>query len=194
MRMRLALSVIALWPATALAGDDFTSSYTKIDLAACRQTQKPDDYIFEGAWRCTGIPGYDIFQAGADARSFAGFGATADNNCAYLKTFTAFNTALSPVEWRYHKGQPIAAIERWSVSRDGTAGSVTWLVVNALKNGTSCHIAYVAGSYPGANEAARQAADSRAETFDCENDVPAVESTIGSPPIELNACKDIANE
>jgi hypothetical protein len=47
---------------------------------------------------------------------------------------------------------------------------------------------YVAGSYPKANEAARKAADDKAESFNCENDKPTFDSTIGPPNINLEPC------
>jgi hypothetical protein len=190
-----ALSVLCLWPLAADAAE-FTSSYTKFDLDACQQTEKADEYVFEGSWRCKGIDGYDIFQMGADARSFAGFGTEAGNNCSLLKTFNGFNTSLSPVEWRYRDGVPIAAIERWSVveNPETPEKSITWLVVNALKDGTSCQMHYVAGSYPKANEAARRAADTLAEGFDCENGKPTYDSEIGPPDIMMEPCSALARE
>jgi hypothetical protein len=183
---------LVLLPGIAWAEN--TSVYTSFDLETCTQVQKPDQYVFEGAWTCKGIKGYEIFQSGADARSFAAFGKKdAGTHCAALKTFYSFNTALSPIEWRIKGGKPIAAIERWSLT-DADYKRTTWLVVNALRENESCHMHYVAGSYPNANEAARRAADERAEAFDCETAIPTFNSAIGPPPIELNACKDLARE
>src|SRR5262249_39033996 len=153
-----------------------------------------DEYVFEGSWLCKGYRGLDIFQSGADGRSYAAFGKHAADHCAARKTFNPFNTALSPIEWRIKNGKPIAAIERWSVS-DGEGHPVgTWLVVTALRDGESCHVHYVAGSYPNANGEARKAADDLAEGFDCENDVPTISSKIGPPPIDLVACRDVEKE
>ncbi len=195
MRKVLALSVLCL-SAAAASATDFTSSYTAFDLGKCRQTGEPDGFVFEGSWRCKGITGYDILLGAADARGFAAFGAEASNNCAYLKTFSGFNSFNSPVEFRYADGKPIAAIQRWSVvaNPETPEKTITWLVVNKLHGNTSCQMHYVAGSYPKANEAARRAADDIAEKFNCENDVPTVDSNIGPPAIELNACKDLARE
>lgn len=183
----------AIGPAAA----ENTSTYTAFDLKNCRQTEKPDEYVFEGSWACKGIAGYDIFQSGMDARSGAGFGKSADNNCALRKTFGPFNTALSPVEWRFAGKTPIAAIERWSVIKDpasGTDESVTWLVVNKLHDGTSCHMHYVSGSFPEANAAARKSADEKASGFNCETDAPTYDSTVGPPPISLEPCKVLMAE
>ncbi len=174
-----------------------TSIYTPFDLNKCRQLEKPDEYVFEGSWACKGIEGYDIFQSGMDARNGAGFGKEAGNNCSLLKTFSPFNSTMSPVEWRMKGKTPIAAIERWSVIKDPSSDSqesVTWLVVNKLHDGTSCHMHYVSGSFPDANAAARKAADEKAETFNCETDAPTFDSTIGAPPITMEPCSAMARE
>lgn len=193
MKWIAALSVFCLWPA-AVSAADYTSAYTKFDLAACEVIEKGDEYVYAGTWACKGYKGLEIIQASSDERSYAAFGNRKDQHCAFLKTFSPFNTALSPVEWRLKGGQPIAAIERWSVVKDDEGNSVTWLVINALRPNDSCHVHYVAGSYPEANAAARRAADDLAEDFDCDNDVPTVDSTVGPPPIAMLACKDMARE
>jgi hypothetical protein len=174
-----------------------SSTYTPFDLDTCEQTEKPDEYVFEGTWRCKGIAGYHIFQGGMDARSATGFGKDAKSNCSLKKTFSPFNTALSPIEWRMKDGLPIAAIERWSVVKDPEAEkqeSVTWLVVNALQDGNSCHMHYVSGSFPNANEAARKAADEKAGSFDCMIGKASYDSIVGPPPIEMRSCMEMEAE
>ena len=193
MRTGLLLLLSGLWP-IAVQGAEITNAYTKFDLQACELIEKGDEHVYAGTWRCKGLDGIDIIQASSDDRSYAGFGHDGGSNCAFLKTFGPFNTALSPVEWRIRNGKVFAAIERWSVVKDDADNSVTWLVVNALRDNESCHAHYVSGSFPDANEAARHAADTLAAGFDCENDVPTFDSKIGPPPIDLNACKDIARE
>jgi hypothetical protein len=189
----VALFVFCFMASAALA-DDVTSAYTKFDLKTCKLVEKGDEHVYAGTWRCQGLNGIDIIQSSADDRSFTAFGREAGNNCAFLKTFGPFNTALSPVEWRIRNGKAFSAIERWSVVSDENGNSVTWLVVNALHDNGSCHVHYVSGSYPKANEAARRAADTLASGFDCENGIPTFDSQTGPPPIELNACKDLARE
>ena len=193
MKRTAILSIFCLWPVAALAAD-YASTYSKFDISTCEQIEKGDEYVYAGTWACEGYEGLEIIQSSADDRSFAAFGSRNDQHCALHKTFSPFNTALSPVEWRLKDGKPIAAIERWSVVSDDKGNSVTWLVVNALRPHDSCHVHYVAGSYPEANAAARRAADDLTEGFDCENGVPTVDSTVGAPPIELSACKDLARE
>lgn len=197
-RMKQALvSLVILLAAANPAAAGNASTYTAFDIKKCRQVEKPDEYVFEGSWKCKGIPGYDIFQSGMDARSGAGFGTSHVNNCALRKTFGPFNTALSPVEWRFAGKTPVAAIERWSMVKDPSSDSqdsVTWLVVNKLHDGTSCHMHYVAGSYPEANAAARKAADEKAASFNCETDKPTYDSTVGEPQISLEPCKTLMAE
>ena len=196
--MKLALLPLVFWimSASPVLAEN-SSIYTAFDLEKCKQTEKPDEYVFEGSWVCKGIAGYDIIQSGMDARSAAGFGKDAGNNCSHLKTFNPFNTALSPIEWRMKGNTPVAAIERWSMVKDASAEvqeNVTWLVVNKLENGTSCHMHYVSGSFPNANDAARRAADEKAAGFNCETDRPTFDSTIGAPPISLEPCSTLARE
>ena len=192
MRRAAALLVLLCGGVPAWAGEP-ASVYTPFDLARCTQVAAPDEYVFEGSWVCPGYGGVDIFQSGADARSYAAFGKDASKHCAARKTFNPFNTALSPIEWRIDNGKPIATIERWSIADDQGGQAGTWLVVTALREGDSCPVHYVAGSYPQANEQARRAADDLTRDFDCANDAPTVDSKIGPPPIEMIACREIGD-
>jgi len=177
----------------AAAGEP-SSAYTPFDLAKCTQVAAPDEYVFEGSWICPGYGGVDIFQSGADARSYAAFGRNPAKHCSARKTFNPFNTALSPIEWRLENGKPFAAIERWSIADDQGGQAGTWLVVTALRGDESCPVHYVSGSYPNANEQARRAADNLARDFDCETDVPTVDSKIGPPPIGLQSCRELSGD
>ena len=90
--------------AAGVEAAEVTSAYTRIDPKDCRQIEAPDEYVFEGAVLCKGYGGIDIYQSGADARSYAAFGDDAAKHCAAKKTFNPFNTALSPIEWRIADG------------------------------------------------------------------------------------------
>src|SRR5690606_32116932 len=128
MRRAAALLVLLCGITPAWAGE-LSSVYTPFDLAKCSQIAAPDEYVFEGSWICSGYDGIDIFQSGADARSYAAFGRNPGQQCSAKKTFNPFNTALSPVEWRLEDGKPFAAIERWSIADDQGGQAGTWLVV-----------------------------------------------------------------
>lgn len=188
--MKLALCLAALTAfALPVSAEDLKSLYTQIDLKKCRQTAKPDQQVFEGAWTCKGIAGYDVFLTAADAREMVSFGKSEKDNCAATKTFGGFNSAGKTIEWRMKNGRPIAAILRWTVSVDpeDSTKTATWLVVSKLENGTSCPMHYVAGSAPKANEAARKAADA-AEAFDCAKAKPGFEPADKPPNVSLEAC------
>jgi hypothetical protein len=193
MRRAAALLVLLLGVTPTWAGEP-SSAYTPFDLAKCTQVAAPDEYVFEGSWICPGYDGVDIFQSGADARSYAAFGEKADRHCSAKKTFNPFNTALSPIEWRLEGGKPFAAIERWSIADDQGGQAGTWLVVTALRGDESCPVHYVAGSYPDANSQARWAADNLVRDFDCETDVPTVDSKIGTPPIAMVSCRELSSD
>ena len=195
MKALIIIAAIASFATQAFASE-VKSIYTKIDLKKCRQTQKPDSQVFEGAWACKGIAGYDVFLTAADAREMVSFGKTDANNCAGLKTFGGFNAAGATVEWRVKSGKPLAAILRWTVSIDpeDSTKKATWLVVNKLDKGASCQMHYVAGSFPNANEAARKAGDEKSEAFNCESDKPTFDSNIGAPNINLESCSAQARE
>ena len=150
--------------------------------------------VFAGSWKCAGFGGNDIVVSLDDERSYVGFGPRPTETCAFRKTFGRFNTALSPVEWRLKNGKPFAAIERWRVVTDDDGGSVTWLVVTKLDGKQACHVHYVAGSYPNANEHARRAADDLVPGFDCQQDVPTVDSKVGPPGIDMVSCGELGGE
>lgn len=187
MRRILLLLAICLWPGAALA-DDVTSAYTRFEIENdCRLVEQDAEKTY-AVWSCPGYEGAEIIQAVSDDRSFVGFGPDGRQRCTFRRTFTPFNTALSPVEWRLRNGLPFAVIERWRVWTDDQGNSNTWLVVSALHDDDTCPVHYVAGSYPKANEEARRAADDIAPGFNCKTDTPGFSSTIGAPPIDLAPC------
>jgi hypothetical protein len=189
MRLLLTLAFLAC-EVLAVAAGEITSAYTPFDLEKCRQTEPPDDNVFEGAWTCRGYGGLDIVYSGEDARSYVAFGKKVENHCAQFKTFYSFNTALSPIEWQIEDGKAFAAIERWSLT-DGEGKESSWLVVTALADDDSCHAAYVSGAFPDANARARKTADEIARQFNCSDDMPKVVSASGEPPIELRTRRAI---
>ena len=187
--MKIALLLFFALAAPAFA-ETISSTYTSVDLKKCKQTQKPDGQVFEGSWNCKGIYGYDVYVEAADAREMVGFGQNGALTCAATKTFNGFNSSGGRIEWRLKDGKPFAAIQRWTVSIDpeNAEKHATWLVVNKLDKGFSCHMHYVAGAFPNANAAARKAADARADKFNCEKGNPTFDSNSGPPPITLDDC------
>ncbi len=193
MRKLATLLIFCLLPAAPAQAGENSSTYTKFDLnKTCKLIEEGDGYTYAGTWRCKGVGGYDITIASSDDREYVGFGKNARNTCSFRKGFSRFNSAGSPVEWRMKKGKPFAAIQRWTVSLDDEGGTMTWLVVTALRGKESCPVHYVAGSYPEANKAAQRAADDLAEGFDCANDLPTFDSTVGEPNTSLESCSATA--
>ncbi|MFO1132041.1 MAG: hypothetical protein U1E16_08535 [Hyphomicrobiales bacterium] len=195
MRTALWLSSFCLWPIAALAAEN-TSVYTPFDLdRSCLRVQQGDGMTFAGTWKCAGFGGNDIAVSIDDERSHVGFGPKPTETCAYAKTFSRFNTALSPVEWRLRDGKPFAAIERWRVVTDDDGSTVTWLVISKIEGTEACPVHYIAGSYPNANEHAREAADALAsEDYDCEHDTPTVDSRVGAEGIAFVSCAEAKGE
>ena len=181
--------------ASPAVAEDVSSAYTQFDIEkTCKVVEPGDEYVYAGTWRCPGGKFPDIIYSSADDRDFVGFGKRGSETCAFKKTFNGFNTALSPVEWRLKDGKVFAAIERWRVVIDENGNTATWLVVSKVKGREACAVSYVAGSYPDANGVARIMADAEAEGFDCEHDVPTVNSKVGSPDINMTSCSELAGE
>lgn len=194
MRKALWLSSFCLWPLVALAGEN-TSVYTPFDLEkTCLRVARGDGMTFAGSWKCAGFGGNDIVVSVDDDRSFVGFGPAATGTCSYRKTFSRFNEALSPVEWRLKDGKPVSVIQRWRVVTDDDGNTMTWLVVTALNGTEACPVHYVAGSYPEANAQARRAADALVAGFDCAGDTPTVDSKMGADGIAFLNCAEAKAE
>lgn len=194
MRMALWLSSFCLWPLVALAGEN-TSVYTPFDLEkTCLRVARGDGMTFAGSWKCAGFGGNDIVVSVDDDRSFVGFGPAATETCSYRKTFSRFNEALSPVEWRLKGGKPVSVIQRWRVVTDDDGKTMTWLVVTALRGKEACPYHYIAGSYPKANELARRYADDIEPDYDCARDVPTVDSKVGAEGIDFVSCAEAKAE
>ncbi|WP_395688679.1 hypothetical protein [Aestuariivirga sp.] len=191
MKYKALLFAIWLCSGVAFAGD-ITSAYTRFALETdCRLTEQDEEQTY-AFWLCPGYKGIEVLQAYSDDRAFVGFGADARDSCAFRRTFTPFNSALSPIEWRLRDGKPFAVIERWRVSTDDQGGTRTWLVVTALQGAEACHVHYVEGAFPRANEEARRAADELVPGFDCQSDEPSFSTTSAPPPIAIAACSAAA--
>ncbi len=167
----LVLMATLVFAGPALAGYD--SAYTDFDLKTCKQLlpeTSGEDGESSGILECKGYMGMPVTFAEGDLRSFVAFGGGGQDHCAFHQTFGGFNSTGNKIEWRLKDGKPIASILRWTVSYDPEDSSKTksWLVVTKIDEGQSCHIGYVEGSYPKANEKARWLADTAAEAFSCK--------------------------
>jgi hypothetical protein len=170
--MRGVLAGVMLMLATpAFAGND--SAYSDLDIATCDEVE-PAPGEGSPVYQCNGHKGLHVTFAEGDLRSFLAFGKDGRNHCAYRQTFSGFNSVGKKVEWRLKDGKPIAAILRWSVSYDSEDSTKLkeWLVVTKLEARNSCHMGYVEGGFPNANEKARWLADTAADAYSCAQGNP----------------------
>jgi len=171
--------VVATWMggaalAQAPADPRIFSVYTQYDTKKCRHKPGKDveDY---GSWRCPGYAGIPVLVSAGDQRMQISFGRNAANEHAASETLRPFNNAYEgTIEWRLEKlpngkTRPFATILRWNVRQEGDERVSTGrtLVVTRLGPGGVCHVGYVDGRDPKANELARQLADRHARGFRC---------------------------
>ena len=167
--------------ATPAAAETITSSYTPLDLKACRHRQGrgEEDY---GEWFCKGR-GIAVYLRGGDQRMTVSFGPRAGREPAASSTLAAPNSTGRTIEWREAVGadgkrKPFAAILRWNTTTmqqndEPFRGAV--LVVTRLPPGAVCHVGYVdARANPDANALAQQIADTHARNFRCGQDKPVI--------------------
>lgn len=175
-------------PAGTAAANPVKSQYTTIDLKACqRMKQHPDG----STWRCPGLPGYPVWLAEGDLRTFISVGVKADKYRAAEQTLGPFNSifpkgsARATLEWRFNRvGSalvPYATILRYFTSNDTGRGQV--LVVAKVAKTENCHVAYIdALATPEPMALAHKIADETAATFDCAKE-PTMVGVKGKSPM-----------
>ncbi len=131
------------------------------------------------AWRCPGPSGYgfvyqdSIMHAGL---AFLAPGQTRPSTAEGVEWPPAAEGIGSRIEWRMAKGKPFAAIiGRWRRTDDATLSAAIeeLLIVKVTANG-GCAVAAVGALAAGALGTARDIADSRAASFRCGIDQPAL--------------------
>jgi hypothetical protein len=170
MRSVLAFCSLVLATAAQAAND---SAYTDFDLKKCKALSvltPEEEGSTSGDFECMGHANVPYYFVEGDLRSFLSFGKNGQEHCAYGQTFAGFNTSGDKIEWRLKDGEPIATILRWRVSYDPEDSTKlqSWLVVTKIDSNNSCHVGYVDGSYPNANEEARKLADRLPSENACE--------------------------
>ncbi len=161
--MKAFLTLASLLLATPAAAE-ITSAYTDFDLKKCVRVSAEtsgEDGESSGVFECPGYGDYVVTFAEGDLRSFVSFGTESGDHCSFRQTFGGFNSVGNKIEWRLKDSKPFAVIQRWTVSYDSEDANKTrsWLVVTKIEADESCHMAYVEGALPGANEKARIIAD-----------------------------------
>jgi D-aminopeptidase len=154
--------------AAAAAAAQPASAYTNVDLDRCRVVSR----VEEGAsviWRCAGYRGVPLFVLSGDDRFDVDAGI--DNNV--WESPGRFSAPPARVEWRLREGRPFAIIYRLSLSGYQEPTTTVLAVETIGRAGApGCVIAWVPGSMPNANAAARAHADGRAAGFRCGRDEP----------------------
>ena len=182
-------SVLALLATaeSAAAVRPVKSIYTALDLRTCSVIDKHPD---GDRMHCDGLPGYPIYVAEGDLRTFVSVGEHAEVRRAASQTLPSFNTLFkggstrTTIEWRFiirdEHPVPYATIVRYFTKNDQRRGEV--LVVTRVTETEACHVAYVdAVANPNAIIIARRIADERARKFDCKTDPARIGATGKSP-------------
>ena len=171
---KIAIVLGLAFSSPAIAGyDSAYSDFEPENKSICTlvtSVEKGDETMSSGVFECKGYDDYVVSFAKGDLRSFVTFGKQTGDHCAATQTFGGFNSVGKKIEWRLKDGIPIATILRWKVAYDpeDSTKEKSWLVVTKLEDNNSCHMGYVEGGYPNANEKARWLADTAAEAFSCK--------------------------
>lgn len=194
MKARLKLSAIGALVAAAAASAPshavrpVKSIYTTLDRSHCEVLA---GHPGADKLRCEGLPGYPVFIAEGDLKSFVSVGADAQHRKAAQQTLAAANTLFqdgshrATVEWRFvirdEKPAPYAMIVRYFTQSQNRRGQV--LVVTRVTDTEACHVAYIdAVANANAIMLARRIADEKARKFDCKSE-PARIGAAGKSPM-----------
>ncbi|NVK34673.1 MAG: hypothetical protein HWE23_09355 [Rhodobacteraceae bacterium] len=171
MRSMFLCLMFVLFGFQAQAAGQIESAYTKVILDDCTFVAAEEvSSTYAGYFTCEGYKGMPMAIAEGDLRMFVSFGTSAREEVAYSQTLPMFNTINETFEWRLLDGKPFATILRWFTD-DGLGATGQVLVVSQILAGHTCHIAYVdALANKNANVLAREAADTLAGRFDCQNE------------------------
>jgi hypothetical protein len=171
----------------ANAASDNVSVYGKYDDSQCEDIPEPPAK-FQGdhVQRCKTTAGIDVVLREEKERSshsygpnyYVGYGPSGIRQIALTQTVEFSESVNGVVEFRMKKGakQPFAAIQRvftklYEPHREDEISEGQVLVVTKIEGDEACHMAYIdVGGQPNANEIARNAADSMAESFKCGRD------------------------
>lgn len=171
IRPVLAIAFIALSAAPLAARPQ--SAYSDLNLERCTTIET----FAEGGGahlQCPGYAGIEVTVLEGDLRMYVGYGPDARKQCAMHQTFGPFNSLGPRIEWRLENGRPFATILRWVLDNGDGNSQRSWLVVTGLDGSNTCHVAYIEGAMPNANQRARDAADLYARGFNCTADTPIV--------------------
>ncbi len=173
---RVAATAAILSAAGAAMAQAPVGRETVIDLSACKIVKRHAD---GNTWSCSGLPGYAVYYAEGDLRTFVSVGPNAGKRKAADQTLGPFNSIFpgkvkrATMEWRVtgdaQKPVPHATILRYHTRNDDGKGEV--FVVMKITAEETCQAAIIeAFNDPKAIDFAREVADGAVRTFDCKND------------------------
>ncbi len=183
-----ALALLACHSGGAEAVQQVKSLYTAIDLADCRPVPRS---TYGEARLCEGLPGYPIFLAEGELKTYLSVGQNAEQRLAARQTLSSFNTLFekggrrTTVEWRFvirgERTVPYATIVRY-FTRSAT-GNGEVLVVSRVTDDETCQVALVdALANADAIVLARKLADTVARSGKCPQ-APEVQGAAGRSPM-----------
>lgn len=157
--------------AEAASPEGFSSAYTDLDFGQCTITTTDD---FGTTWACPGHKGFPMRVRESELRFSLSFGFEAAHEKAAEQTPPPVNQLGDRVEWRLKSeaaGQrPVAAIAHYFLKAGASGEQAEVLAVTQIKEGATCHMAYVdMGKNADAEALARAAAD-KAGNFDCSGE------------------------
>lgn len=178
--LRISFLLTALIFSAPASAANITSAYSNLDIEA--DCKFYGENIGGGAARCTGYKGYPVHFAEGDLRQMVQFGFV-EKPFEPWQSFGEFNRINNVIEWHLNGRTPYAAILRWFIENaDPNTGSPNKayegqiLVISTVGSNDypeSCVVGYVdARANKGANELAREVADTLAPTFRCGIDRP----------------------
>jgi len=175
---RCSLALLMLLSAgRAASAEEFSSAYREIKLEKQCAYEPASGGAEQGGWRCAGYRGIPVEIGAQDARTHLSFGPKPWDEKAGRQTLARPNRFDGGViEWRLDgEGKAFATITRWKAQRPSDrpfrpySGAV--LVVTRLGPGGVCHVGYVdARVNSRADALAREIADKRARSFQCDKD------------------------
>jgi hypothetical protein len=153
--------------AGAAAAAEPTSVYTSTVAKDCARLASGEA---SGTWRCKGVAGIAVLIEEGDLRFSVSYGSRASDQPAARQGFSPLQSIGEKIEWRLGEGgKPFATILRWRMGFDSPADRREILVVTRLPPGKVCWVALIdARANKDPNALARQVADEKAKTFDCD--------------------------
>ncbi|MFK5979904.1 MAG: hypothetical protein QM488_13560 [Rhizobiaceae bacterium] len=173
--LRISFLLVALIFCTSAWAENITSAYSNLNIET--DCKFYGENVGDGTARCAGYKDYPVHFAEGDLRQMVQFGFV-EKPFEQWQSFSEFNRINNVIEWRLNGRAPYAAILRWFIENaDPNTGSPNKahegqvLVISTVgsdDNPDSCVVGYVdARANKGANELARQVADTLASNFRC---------------------------